>query len=196
MPALLFLLLKKLTEAIRERKRFLFITSQSAAGVAFSPHRCHRTVSTKTSAPQRSRFLPLMRSMIEPNGRLRHSAGKSAVTGQRIRRPFQMRQDMKNLLTAAFTAGTLLTLAPAPSDAGVIERACRQADRTAATPSLCRCIQRVANKSLKASERRKVAKWFEDPHQAQVVRQSDKRSDERLWKRYRAFGEKAERSCG
>ena len=102
---------------------------------------------------------------------------------------------MKKLLTTAFCAATLLALPPAPSEAGVIERACRQADRTAASPSLCRCIQRVANHSLKASERRKVAKWFGDPHQAQVVRQSDRRSDEVLWKRYRAFGERAERSC-
>ena len=87
------------------------------------------------------------------------------------------------------------TSVPLPVQAGVIERACRQADRDAATPSLCRCIQRVANRNLNATERRKVAKWFDDPHQAQVVRQSDRRSDERLWKKYRAFGDAAERSC-
>lgn len=103
---------------------------------------------------------------------------------------------MKHLLTAALCAGLLATLAPSGAEAGAIERACRQSDRTAATPSLCNCIQNVANRSLTRSERKTVSKWFADPHQAQVVRQSSNRSDERLWLRYKAFGDHAARSCG
>ncbi len=79
---------------------------------------------------------------------------------------------------------------------GVIDRACRKADRTAASPQLCSCIQKVANSSLNLVERRKVAKWFSDPNRAQQVRQSDKSRDEALWKRYKAFGVRAEKTCG
>lgn len=102
---------------------------------------------------------------------------------------------MKSILTAAFCAGTLCIAAPLPAQAGMIDRACRQADRTAATPAKCSCIQQVANASLTKSERKKVARWFDDPHEAQVVRQSSNRTDERLWLRYKAFGERAARTC-
>lgn len=85
---------------------------------------------------------------------------------------------------------------PAPVEAGVIKRACLDSNRRAANPQLCSCIQKVANKSLKGSERRKVAKWFDDPHKAQQTRMSDRTADERLWKRYKAFGAKARASCG
>ena len=102
---------------------------------------------------------------------------------------------MKLLLTAALCAATLSVIAPAGAGAGAIERACRQSDRNAASPGLCNCIQKVANRSLTATERKTVSKWFSDPHQAQVVRQSSNRSDERLWERYKLFGEHAARSC-
>ncbi len=102
---------------------------------------------------------------------------------------------MKRILTAVLCAGTFTVLAPFPAQAGLIERACRQADRTAATPAKCSCIQQVANSSLTRSERKKVARWFDDPHQAQVVRQSSRSDDEQLWLRYRAFGERAARTC-
>ena len=105
---------------------------------------------------------------------------------------------MKQLLTIVCCAGILATAMPTPvfAASGVIERACRQSNRTAATPQMCSCIQRVANDSLNRSERRKVAKFFSDPHQAQEVRQSDRRTDEMLWKRYKAFGLQAQKSCG
>ncbi|GAA6199528.1 hypothetical protein [Aquicoccus sp. SU-CL01552] len=101
---------------------------------------------------------------------------------------------MKHLLTIAATAATLAWIAPTPGTASVIERACMQSNRKA-SPSLCRCIQKVANHSLNALERRKVARWFGDPHQAQEVRQSDRRKDAELWKRYTAFGEQAAKTC-
>ncbi|MCD9149482.1 hypothetical protein [Pseudophaeobacter flagellatus] len=83
-----------------------------------------------------------------------------------------------------------------PAQAGVIERACRNSDRIAASPALCNCIQKVANQQLSSSERRTVSKWFADPHQAQVVRQSSNSRDERLWLRYKVFGDTAAKTCG
>lgn len=83
-----------------------------------------------------------------------------------------------------------------PAEAGAIERACRSSDRSAANPSLCRCIQKVANVKLTSLERKTVSKWFDDPHQAQVVRQSSNHRDERLWERYKLFGDTAAATCG
>lgn len=105
---------------------------------------------------------------------------------------------MKRFLAAILCAGTLAGVQPQELQAGpgVIDRACRQSNRTAANPGLCRCIQKVANRELSMGERRKVAKWFSDPHRAQEVRQSDKRSDEVLWQRYKVFGERAQQTCG
>lgn len=108
---------------------------------------------------------------------------------------------MKAVLASGFLAiGAALAATGLPTAAmaasGEIERACRQSNRTAATPQLCRCIQQVANDSLSRSERRKVARFFSDPHQAQQVRQSDRRSDAQLWQRYKAFGQRAQQSCG
>lgn len=103
---------------------------------------------------------------------------------------------MKYLLTLALCAGTLTWAAPAPTMAGAIEQACRQSNRSAASPGLCSCIDQVARRSLNSSEQRKVARWFDDPHQAQVVRQSSRSSDARLWERYRAFGDRVAQVCG
>ncbi|GAA6190286.1 hypothetical protein DS909_01925 [Phaeobacter gallaeciensis] len=104
---------------------------------------------------------------------------------------------MKLFMTIALCAGSLVALAPAPAEAasGTINRACRASDRPAASRELCGCIQRVANKSLSRTERRKVAKWFADPHQAQQIRMSDRSSDEQLWLRYKAFGQKVHATC-
>ncbi|MEP2717711.1 hypothetical protein [Pseudophaeobacter sp.] len=83
-----------------------------------------------------------------------------------------------------------------PVQAGAIERACRSSDRSAANPALCRCIQKVANVQLTSSERKTVSKWFGDPHQAQVTRQSSNHRDEQLWERYKLFGASAAKTCG
>lgn len=104
---------------------------------------------------------------------------------------------MKLFLTIALCAGSLVALAPAPAEAasGTINRACRASDRPAASRELCGCIQQVANKSLSRSERRTVAKWFADPHQAQEMRTSNRSSDEKLWLRYKAFGQTVHATC-
>ncbi|KPD13746.1 hypothetical protein [Phaeobacter sp. 11ANDIMAR09] len=98
------------------------------------------------------------------------------------------------LLSAQVFAAQIVFVQPA--EAGVIERACRSSDRSAANPSLCRCIQKVANVQLTSAERRTVSKWFGDPHQAQVVRQSSNWRDEQLWERYKLFGDTAAKTCG
>lgn len=106
---------------------------------------------------------------------------------------------MKNVATNALSAAVILAatsmVAPVSAAPGVIDRACRQSNRADASPQLCGCIQKVANQSLNMRERRKVAKWFNNPHLAQKVRQSDRRRDEILWERYKAFGEQARQVC-
>jgi len=95
---------------------------------------------------------------------------------------------------AALAGITFLALT-LPANAGVIERACLSSGRTAASSALCGCIQEVANLTLRNGEQRKAARFFRDPHRAQEVRQSDRRSDRQFWDRYRAFGAAAETYC-
>ncbi|MEM7318814.1 MAG: hypothetical protein AAF408_07305 [Pseudomonadota bacterium] len=104
---------------------------------------------------------------------------------------------MKQLLISAVCISVLSSVMPLPLEAapGTINRACRSSDRPNATRQLCGCIQRVANQTLSQSERRTVAKWFADPHRAQEVKMSDRGSDERLWQRYKAFGQLAQAAC-
>ena len=82
-----------------------------------------------------------------------------------------------------------------PLFAEQIERACLKSDRGSGDRSLCGCIQDAANLTLTARDQRRAAEFFDDPHQAQVVRQSDRRSDEVFWKRYKNFGQTAETFC-
>ena len=105
---------------------------------------------------------------------------------------------MKKLFLVALCAGTFGASQPLPVEAasGVINRACRTSGRPAATKELCGCIQKVANHTLTRSERKRVSKFFADPHKAQELRQSDKGADETLWKRYKVFGSQARKSCG
>lgn len=79
---------------------------------------------------------------------------------------------------------------------GEIGQACMAGGRQAANPALCSCVQRVADQTLTGSEQRRAVAFFEDPHRAQETRQSDNRSDENFWQRYRAFSNRAEASCG
>lgn len=78
---------------------------------------------------------------------------------------------------------------------GEISQACIAADRRAASPALCSCIQQVANQSLSGAEQSRAASFFAEPQLAQDTRQSDRWSDERFWDRYRAFTDLAETVC-
>ena len=95
-------------------------------------------------------------------------------------------------LGAALAAGAL---APLPVQANPIERACLQSPRDAATPALCSCIGNAAERTLTRGQMREGARFFADPQRAQDVRQSDRRSDEEMWRAWRSFGETAEAMC-
>jgi hypothetical protein len=101
---------------------------------------------------------------------------------------------MKRLVLAATLMAALMPGQSAVAG-GTIERACLKADRPNATRSLCGCIQKVANATLSGGERTKVAKFFKDPHQSQSTRQSDRRSDETFWKKYKKFGALVSKHC-
>lgn len=78
---------------------------------------------------------------------------------------------------------------------GSIKTACLRADRKAATPQLCGCVQAVANRTLSGADRALAVKFFADPHHAQEIRQSDNRRHEIFWDKYKAFTRQAERTC-
>lgn len=86
--------------------------------------------------------------------------------------------------------------APLPALANPIERACNASERAAATRSLCSCIGSAAERTLSRGQMREGARFFSDPQRAQDVRQSDRRSDEEMWRAWRNFGETAEAMCG
>ncbi len=102
---------------------------------------------------------------------------------------------MKQFLIIALCATSFTAVAPQSADAAQIKRACMASDREAATRQRCSCIQKVANDALSRSDRKVVAKWFTDPHQAQVLKMSTTARDDALWDRYQAFGKLAQAVC-
>ena len=98
------------------------------------------------------------------------------------------------ILRAGIAAVSVMIWASAAS-AGPISAACNQSSRQAASPSLCSCIQRVADSTLQSADQRRVASFFRDPDKAQLVRMSQKRADDAFWERYTLFGQRAEASC-
>lgn len=98
---------------------------------------------------------------------------------------------MKKLVFAA-----VITAFTAPlAHAGNIERACLKSGRSSASRALCGCIQQAADLTLNRSDQKLAAKFFADPHRAQEIRQSDNRSHEAFWQRYKEFGATAEAFC-
>lgn len=79
---------------------------------------------------------------------------------------------------------------------GEVGRACMASGRSAANPSLCSCIQGVANGTLTRGEQSRAAALFESPERAQATRSSDARADEIFWRRYSAFADRSEALCG
>ncbi len=90
---------------------------------------------------------------------------------------------MTRFIRAALVAAVLTSAVPASSDAGVMSRACMKSDRSAVSRSMCKCIQKAANKNLSRSDQKLAATFIKEPHKAQEVRQSDRRSHEIFWKR-------------
>jgi phage terminase large subunit GpA-like protein len=107
---------------------------------------------------------------------------------------------MKHLKMAvlALSMAPLATVSlpvPTAQAASTIERACVKSDRRAASKPLCGCIQDAANMTLSRSDQKRAAKFFKEPHEAQVIRQSDRSSDEKFWLRYKEFGKTARTFC-
>ncbi|WP_166417581.1 hypothetical protein [Cochlodiniinecator piscidefendens] len=102
---------------------------------------------------------------------------------------------MKRFITAAIFAAIAMPVVASFSQAGTIERACNRSDRSAATRAMCGCIQDAADITLSGTDQRLAATFFQDPHRAQEVRQSDRSAHERFWLRYRSFGQTAEAMC-
>jgi hypothetical protein len=78
---------------------------------------------------------------------------------------------------------------------GRIESTCLASGRAAANPALCGCIQSVADRELSRSDQRLAASFYANPQRAQDIRQSDNPTHRAFWDRYRAFGDRVERSC-
>ena len=79
---------------------------------------------------------------------------------------------------------------------GPIASACLAANRRAANPTLCGCIQTAANQSLSQADQRRAVPFFADPERAQDVRKSDTTRNDAFWDRYLAFADRAEQVCG
>lgn len=88
-----------------------------------------------------------------------------------------------------------LALTACGANAGVIERACLTSDRAGGNSNLCGCIQQVANITLDGRDQKLAAQFFEDPHLAQEIRQSDNAGHSVFWQKYKAFGQSAESYC-
>lgn len=102
---------------------------------------------------------------------------------------------MKTTLLKAGILALVMTTAGGAALAGPISNACNQSSRSAANPSLCSCIQRVADQTLRSADQRRVATFFRDPDKAQDVRMSQRSADDAFWERYTRFGQKAEEIC-
>lgn len=82
-----------------------------------------------------------------------------------------------------------------PAVTGDISQACMAANRSAASPALCSCVQQVANQSLSSGDQARAASFFANPQLAQDTRQSSSFADERFWGRYRAFSDLSSEIC-
>ena len=89
----------------------------------------------------------------------------------------------------------VMGLVASPLFANKIENACLKSDRASGQRALCGCIQDAANLTLTSSDQRLAATFFANPSKAQEIRQSDRRSHEDFWRRYKNFGATAETFC-
>mgnify|MGYP001793514517 CR=1 FL=1 len=94
-----------------------------------------------------------------------------------------------------YSSTNAVRTAAVPFATGPIFSACQSAGRKQASRARCGCVQAVADQSLTSSEQRRGAGFFSDPHQAQVVRQSDNTLDERFWRRWKDYSSSAAQVC-
>lgn len=101
----------------------------------------------------------------------------------------------QSTVPAAVTPAAAPTPAPMPFARGPIQSACMASDRKARSRELCGCIQAVADQTLSGAQQRVAVSFYDDPHKAQEIRQSDKRAHEEFWQDYKTYGERAEQIC-
>lgn len=78
---------------------------------------------------------------------------------------------------------------------GPLQQACQSQGRKAASRARCGCIQAVADRTLSSADQRRGARYFKNPHALQEVRQSDNASNERFWRDWKAYGQRAAKLC-
>ena len=78
---------------------------------------------------------------------------------------------------------------------GPIQRACMSQGRKAASSSRCGCVQAVADRELSSAQQRRSVKAFKYPNKMQEWRQSDRSSDNAFWDVWKAFGNRAAKTC-
>ncbi len=76
---------------------------------------------------------------------------------------------------------------------GEVGKACMAADRKAANPTLCSCVQRAADATLTSREQDRAATFFDNPQLAQDTRKANPSG--RFWTRYKEFSKTAKRMC-
>lgn len=91
-------------------------------------------------------------------------------------------------------ASVIFSASVTPAVSGKIERACIKSERSTSS-STCSCIQGVADAKLSNGDQTLAATFFTDPQRAQDTRQSDNRSTEAFWLRYKEFGQLAAKHC-
>lgn len=79
---------------------------------------------------------------------------------------------------------------------GPISRACAASGREGRSARSCGCIQAAADQKLTRAQQRRAVDFYENPHRAQEIRQSDSAVDERFWAAYTAYAARAEKLCG
>lgn len=89
----------------------------------------------------------------------------------------------------------LVALGSCGGVSGEIGEACVASPRGGASARTCGCVQGVANRMLSGSDQARVAAFFDDPDRAQALRVRDDAASEALWRRYRAFADRAAAVC-
>ena len=102
---------------------------------------------------------------------------------------------MRTAVLGAAIAVLSVVFLTGAAGAGPISGACNKSSRSAATPGLCSCIQRVADLTLRGDDQRRIATFFREPDKAQGVKMSKTSGDDRFWERYEVFGRQAELVC-
>lgn len=106
---------------------------------------------------------------------------------------------MKKIATALiFGALSLPALSTSATAGNMIANACMSSARGAAAPSLCGCIQNVADSMLSARQQVIGAQIFVEPHKSQEIRASANKSnaaDQAFWETWRSFGATAAQRC-